>query len=85
MIDKTAAERRALLNQHWLLAWRENSPTPGRACALCKCCDGTIEIREDGSLVGPVACGICPDQFRAEAAQREGVSDYFARGEVIDG
>lgn len=79
-----AATRWARDSGHWVLEsdWQHDSPTPGRATAVCRACKGTIEIREDGSVAWPGATPDCVDLLNAIAAEREGISDYYAE---IDG
>jgi hypothetical protein len=61
---------------HYIGEWHEDSPSAGGAWAHCTSCGGTFACREDGSLATPIER--CPDLVRAEAEQREGISDYIA-------
>lgn len=84
MMTYEAVTRWATDSGHWVREsdWQHDSPTPGRAVAVCRSCKGTIEIREDGSVAWPGLTPDCQELLRAIADEREGISDYYAE---IDG
>lgn len=82
LVKYEAATRWVSDNGHWVREtdWQRDSPTPGRATVVCRSCGGTIEMREDGSLAWPGETATCIELLRAEAEQREGISDYYQEG-----